>query len=124
MLEGLDLTYGFLDISTHRRRHYFHSLYNTIRVDNESPPDVDAGGFIVDTVGTAEMPTGIREHWKWNASFDHLGQLILIPDLMDENGVHRTRKNLDAKLGKLTVRGSDRCQLSRSDKGEITGIEA
>jgi hypothetical protein len=70
------------------------------------------------------MSTGIREHGERNASVDHFGQLILVPDLMDEHGVHRTGEDLDAKLGKLAVRGSDRCQLSRSDKGEITGIKA
>ena len=43
---------------------------------------------------------------------------------MNEPAVGADGEHFDAQLLQFIIDGSDRCEFGRSDKGEITGIEA
>jgi hypothetical protein len=69
------------------------------------------------------MPGSIRDHVVRDAPVDHLGELVLVPDLVDELRVDADSDDLDAELLELTVLRGDRRELGRSNEGEVTGIE-
>lgn len=124
MLEGLDLANHFDRVAANGRSEDLHGLNDSIWVYEEPASDVHAGCLVVHTVRTANSPTLIRKHWERNAALYHLGQLVLVPDLVAESAVGADRKHLDAQLFQLRILDGNCRQFSRSDESEIAGVEA
>ncbi len=72
MLESLDLADQFHYIATHLRCHHFHGTDIEIRIDQESPPDINPRTFIINAVDRTYTAARIRKQRERNPTFDHL----------------------------------------------------
>ena len=124
MLEGFHLADQFCNIATDFRCHHFHGADIEVRVDQESSTDINAGSFIVYAIDRAYPSTRIREQREWYATFHHLGKFSFLPYLMREPAISADGEDFHTQ-GFQFIKFDGNCrQFSRSDKCEITGIEA
>lgn len=124
MLEGFDLTDQLVRVATYFGGEHFSSPDDPIRVNNESAADVYARRLVVYSVDGPDPPATIREHGERNAALYHLGQLFLLPDLVDKAAVSTDRQDFNPQRFELVVPGSNRRQFRWSDEREIARIEA
>ena len=88
MLESFHLAYQFSHIPTHRWSNRLYRLYNTIRVDYETPANIHACFLIIDAIDTPHAPARIRQHRKWHSTRNHFRKLFLLPDLVTKAAIH------------------------------------
>lgn len=124
MLKGLDLSNQFLGVAPNLGRQHFHCTDDEIRVDDEPTTNIDAGSLIVHAINLADLSACIRKHREGHAPLYHLGQLLLLPDLVDKATICTQGQHFYIKRLEFCIAGGDRRQFSRSNKGEGSWEEA
>jgi len=107
-LKCLNLPEAFVDTPAHRRGENLGRLDDPIRIDQELTTDIDAGVPVIDSIHLAKIPRTVGHHRERDAAIDHLGQLLFVPDLVDEHAVDADRDDLDTELFELIEPVSDR----------------
>ncbi len=93
VLESLQLADKFIRVASHRRGEHFHSLDDTVRIDDETSANINAALIVIDAVHLPDFTARIGKHRIRHAAVDHFGQLIFLPHLVDEVAVGADRKN-------------------------------
>ena len=93
VLECLDLPYGLGKVPAYGRSQYFHGLNDTVGIDYEPAPDVDAAGLVVDVVYPAQVSAGIGNHREGDSPVHHLREFFFVPDFVGKGAVHACRED-------------------------------
>lgn len=123
MLESLNLPNAFHHISSHGRSKDFKPLNDAIGINNKSATSFHSRVLQIDAENAAHLAASIGEHGEGDAAFDHFGEFMVIPHLVDKDTVHAHGKNFDAQFLELGIFLADRRDFRCSDESKISGIE-
>jgi hypothetical protein len=107
-LEGVDLPQRFADITTDRRREDLETLDNAVRIDDKPAPGFDTAVLIVDAVNFTNAAVLVRKHGEGHILVDHLGELVVVPHLVNVNAIDTHGEYFRAERLQFGVFFSDR----------------
>ncbi len=122
-LQGLHLSYQFIDIAAHWLVQDLNSLEHTIGIYNEFAAQIYLHIFVINIICFSYLTTGVCQQWIGNPTIYQFGKLLFLPDLMCKVAVNTYSQNLGLKVLKLIVLDGNCRQFCRSDEGKVAGIE-